>query len=401
MRFKEISEGLRDPKDNPCWKGYKPVGTKQKAGHTVPNCVPNNESVAEGSITKSIKRGLQGWGSPQDKPADIVKRNKAYDVDTAKKVRAGLDNAPEHTPAGLQKRVLDRKLKGVAEASPETTFNTLKGLKSWQVVIMNNYYRGKYPDYSGRYYYVLASSPEEAKQVVLDNADAILQDLLSMKSVNGRKILPRNSAVPITANRIGEIRDGTEHGRMGTAGFKKMFGPRGPMMVKLTNGAIADIQGQEQGVAEDKAVDPITSTVLNFYKPIVGDIQKERLPDYVEQVKELLQQHRPEPSIQRKLMDIFKKGKENPYIQGGIVTTVGAVLAGGVLNTAQQLGLSPAQTNLALQAILNTVIPTVVSRINGKNWKDTIKYTLASAGIGTGIAAASLGEQGVAKGSGK
>ena len=54
------------------------------------------------------------------------------------------------------------------------------------------------------------------------------------------------------------------------------------------------------------------------------------------------------------------------------------------------MGLSPAQTNLALQAILNTVIPTVVSRINGKSWSDTIKYTLASAGIGTGIAGAGL-----------
>ena len=79
-------------------------------------------------------------------------------------------------------------------------------------------------------------------------------------------------------------------------------------------------------------------------------------------------------------------------MQGGIVTTVGALLAGGVLSTAQNMGLSPAQTNLALQAILNTVIPTVVSRINGKNWSDTIKYTLASAGIGTGIAGASLDE---------
>lgn len=35
-----LAEGLKDPKDNPCWKGYKPVGTKQKAGKTVPNCVP-------------------------------------------------------------------------------------------------------------------------------------------------------------------------------------------------------------------------------------------------------------------------------------------------------------------------------------------------------------------------
>jgi hypothetical protein len=39
-----LEEGLRNPKDNPCWKGYKPVGTKKKNGKTVPNCVPK-ESV--------------------------------------------------------------------------------------------------------------------------------------------------------------------------------------------------------------------------------------------------------------------------------------------------------------------------------------------------------------------
>ncbi len=44
-KCKEVEEGLRDPKDNPCWKGYHPVGTKKKNGKTVPNCVPNsNES---------------------------------------------------------------------------------------------------------------------------------------------------------------------------------------------------------------------------------------------------------------------------------------------------------------------------------------------------------------------
>jgi hypothetical protein len=30
---------------NPCWKGYKPVGTKKKSGRTVPNCVPVSENV--------------------------------------------------------------------------------------------------------------------------------------------------------------------------------------------------------------------------------------------------------------------------------------------------------------------------------------------------------------------
>ena len=148
-------------------------------------------------------------------------------------------------------------------------------------------------------------------------------------------------------------------------------------------------QKAQQKVDEDKDADPVTSAVLNFYKPVVNDIHKEKLPDYVDQARGLLQKTN-DPDVRSKLVDIFKKGKENPYIQGGIVTTVGAVLAGGILTTAQKMGLSPAQTNLALQAILNTVIPTVVSRINGKNWSDTIKYTLASAGIGTGIAGASL-----------
>jgi hypothetical protein len=33
-----VDESLRT--DNPCWKDYKPVGTKKKGGRTVPNCVP-------------------------------------------------------------------------------------------------------------------------------------------------------------------------------------------------------------------------------------------------------------------------------------------------------------------------------------------------------------------------
>ena len=35
------NESLRT--ENPCWKGYKPVGTKKKNGKTVPNCVPKNK----------------------------------------------------------------------------------------------------------------------------------------------------------------------------------------------------------------------------------------------------------------------------------------------------------------------------------------------------------------------
>ena len=136
--------------------------------------------------------------------------------------------------------------------------------------------------------------------------------------------------------------------------------------------------------ADDETKELVTNAVIDFYKH-VGKIHKDPIDDYVSTAKEMLG-HVSDPTLKSKLLDIFKQAKQNPYVQGGVVTTIGALLAGGVLSSAQKMGLSPSQTNLALQAILNTVIPTVVSRINGKSWSDTIKYTLASAGIGTGIA---------------
>ncbi len=57
-----LVEGLRDPKDNPCWKGYHPVGTKKKNGRTVPNCVPNaKEGVEEaGPFSYGAKKPRRG-----------------------------------------------------------------------------------------------------------------------------------------------------------------------------------------------------------------------------------------------------------------------------------------------------------------------------------------------------
>lgn len=48
---------LKNPADNPCWKGYHPVGTKKKNGRTVPNCVPK-ESVEEGSLNE-VTQGVE------------------------------------------------------------------------------------------------------------------------------------------------------------------------------------------------------------------------------------------------------------------------------------------------------------------------------------------------------
>ena len=141
----------------------------------------------------------------------------------------------------------------------------------------------------------------------------------------------------------------------------------------------------EDYVEEDK-VDPVTSAAIDFYQNKVGDVSTKPVKDYKEIARELLGKTE-NPSMRKKIMNILVQGNKNPYIQGGVITTVGALLAGGILSSAARAGLSPQQTNILLQAVLNTVIPTMVSRVNGRSWRDTLKYTLASAGIGTGIAA--------------
>jgi hypothetical protein len=142
----------------------------------------------------------------------------------------------------------------------------------------------------------------------------------------------------------------------------------------------------EQDYLDEERTDPIEAATVDFYQNRVGDVDKKPVTDYKKIARELLQQTN-NPTMREKVMHALVQGNKNPYIQGGIITTVAAIVSGGILTSAARMGLTPQQTNIMLQAILNTVVPTVVSRLNGKSWRDTAKYTLASAGIGTGIAA--------------
>jgi hypothetical protein len=142
----------------------------------------------------------------------------------------------------------------------------------------------------------------------------------------------------------------------------------------------------EQDYLDEERTDPIEAATVDFYQNRVGDVDKKPVTDYKKIARELLQQTN-NPTMREKVMHALVQGNKNPYIQGGIITTVAAIVSGGILTSAARMGLTPQQTNIMLQAILNTVVPTVVSRLNGKSWRDTVKYTLASAGIGTGIAA--------------
>jgi GNAT superfamily N-acetyltransferase len=146
----------------------------------------------------------------------------------------------------------------------------------------------------------------------------------------------------------------------------------------------------DESLFESEVANQVTDAVIDFYKDEVGEVSQQPVNNYVEQAQALLA--KTDPSIRGQVKEILVKAKTNPYIQGGVITTIGTLLTGGLLHIAQNVQLSPAQTNMLLQAVLNTVIPTVVSRVNGKNWIDTVKYTLASAGIGVGIGAISEDE---------
>lgn len=68
------------------------------------------EVMAEAGMIKKLVRGMKGWSAfDKDGPADLVKRNKAYDDETVKLLRNPGAKVTKGSPADLQQRVLDRE----------------------------------------------------------------------------------------------------------------------------------------------------------------------------------------------------------------------------------------------------------------------------------------------------
>lgn len=68
-------------KSDPCWSSYQQIGTKQKDGHTVPNCVPRaRKSVNELSndALGNYKKAASASASAADKAGDYKKGDKRY-----------------------------------------------------------------------------------------------------------------------------------------------------------------------------------------------------------------------------------------------------------------------------------------------------------------------------------
>lgn len=179
---------------------------------------------------RSVKEGLDPVDKKQAKGKFDDRDDKDLDND------GDVDNSDEY---------LHKRRKAVSKAVKESIENideSTSGLKTWTVYISNNYYNGKYADYSSRpFHRIAARTKEEAKQVVIDNSAEILDYLLSLKGANNRAILPKNSAIPITSKEIGRIEPGDKKGRISTFGKSvAFFTPSGQQMFKVSNGVLEE-----------------------------------------------------------------------------------------------------------------------------------------------------------------
>jgi hypothetical protein len=91
-----VSEGQRKitKKNDPCWKGYHMVGTKDKGSNTVPNCVPGAKELDETAdladivqARELIGRAVQNPQNEKHKYFEFLKHlRKKYGADYSTKI---------------------------------------------------------------------------------------------------------------------------------------------------------------------------------------------------------------------------------------------------------------------------------------------------------------------------
>lgn len=58
---KEVKKKKQDDDDDPCWKGYRQLGTKKKNGKEVPNCVPMEEAFRLPAQNGQLLQIMHSW----------------------------------------------------------------------------------------------------------------------------------------------------------------------------------------------------------------------------------------------------------------------------------------------------------------------------------------------------
>ena len=108
--------------DNPCWKGYEPVGKKKKEGKTVPNCVPKESYTFSEKVTSPDKQLDKTSIKPV--PSKTISNGKV-EIEVMPHVSVPNDPEPPRNSAEA-KATIDA-------ASKATKFNNKKKLKKEEV----------------------------------------------------------------------------------------------------------------------------------------------------------------------------------------------------------------------------------------------------------------------------
>jgi len=423
MKINEIlTEAVKQRLDPKCWPRKHKAGTKIKGGIRVNNCVPN-EGVAEGLqnieiqddksiVTISVGgkerfvlqpatgHKLKSYGGRAYKYWTI------YDIERKKdRFNPNIGMMSKNQAIAYVNKIIQheedtaKEKQGVAEGtSPKLSAAPIK---------IGSIYRMKV---NGSQTYGKVASINDDRGTVrlrrLNKDGSPYEGAGPDKDSDGRWIQQYHFHVTTPDNLGKRFQMDNMYGELVPYGTAKIPGtePIGEdkrpeetsPKLSVSKADVVSVQGVAEGTEKVNPLTKLTNAVISFYKPVVDQIEPGAVDDYDKQAKELLNQA-PDPNIRSRMREIFQKGQKDPMIQGGVITAIAAILTGGLLSSASRMGLSPAQTNILLQAVLNTVIPTIIARINNKSWSDTIKYTLASVGVGM-TAAATLSEKRVTEG---
>lgn len=135
LSFKMFMEEVKKPTGklkNTCWKGYVAVGTKEKNGREVPNCVPKSEEVDINEDWQSVNRKDKTDGLSQKAVNAYRRENPGSKLKTAvtekdpKGKRAARRKSFCSRMGGMKKRLTSAKTAN----DPDSRIN--KALRRWR-----------------------------------------------------------------------------------------------------------------------------------------------------------------------------------------------------------------------------------------------------------------------------
>lgn len=131
-------------------------------------------------------------------------------------------------------------MNNIDHVSEQSTIAALHGWGVWEVFIGNNYYNGRYSTFSYRGYEVIATSAEQARKIILLNADLVLEHLKTKRyGINQqRKVISVKAAVPITPRLIAKSVESS----ITITQARPMISPDGVIAVETIDGAIVGFE---------------------------------------------------------------------------------------------------------------------------------------------------------------